>query len=419
MQKQGFGFRRIAAFSILSILEGKKIILGISGGIAAYKAAFLIRLFKKAGAGVKVVGTSNAFEFISRVTLESLSENKVYDEVFGSQNDYSTEHVALADWGDVFVVAPATANIIGKLANGIADDALSTSLLAFNRQVFVAPAMNCKMLDHFAVQHNIGVLRDQGIYIIEPAEGYLACGYEGRGRMEEPDEIFRVVNTYLGGGKKTLDGKHILVTAGPTRENIDPVRYIGNHSSGLMGYAIARELASRGAMVNLVSGPTHLTADGRVQLTRVSTAEEMFDACMKFFPAADAAIMAAAVADYKPETSRSLKIKKEGEPEKLQLTLVPTEDILGAMGAAKQSQVLAGFALETDNEEKNAIKKLESKKLDFIVLNSLNDTGAGFTHDTNKITILDNNGNVVRYPLKGKEQVAVDIVDTLAKHMNI
>ncbi len=400
-------------------MEGKKVILGISGSIAAYKAAFLIRLFRKAGAEVKVVGTPNAFEFISRVTLESLSENKVYDEVFGRQNDYSTEHVALADWGDIFVVAPATANIIGKFANGIADDALSTSLLAFNRQVFIAPAMNCKMFDHFAVQHNMTVLRDQGIHIIQPAEGYLACGYEGRGRMEEADEIFRIVNMHLKGGKQTLDGKHILVTAGPTREDIDPVRYIGNHSSGLMGYALARELASRGAVVNLISGPTHLNADERVQLTRVSTAEEMFDACMKYFPGVDAALMAAAVADYKPETGRARKIKKKGESEKLQLTLVPTRDILGAMGAAKQAQVLAGFALETDNEEKNAIRKLESKKLDFIVLNSLNDKGAGFTYNTNKITIIDNKGNVIRYPLKNKEQVAVDIVDTLEKYMNV
>ncbi len=400
-------------------MEGRKIILGISGGIAAYKAAFLIRLFKKAGASVRVVGTTNAFEFITRVTLESLSENKVYDQVFGTQNDYTTEHVALTDWGDVLVVAPATANILGKFANGIADDALSTTLLAFNKQVFVAPAMNCKMYEHFAVQHNLGILKNHGVRIIEPAEGFLACGYEGRGRMEEPEGIFRIVRDYLSVKNESMHGKHILVSAGPTHEAIDPVRYIGNHSSGQMGYALAEELAGRGARVTLVSGPSEQIAQAGIQLIKVRTAQEMFDACMEHFKLADAVVMAAAVADYTPEKSHDHKIKKEDKKASMTIKLIPTKDILATMGRKKKAQVLAGFALETDNEEANAIKKLQAKNLDLIVLNSLNDPGAGFSHDTNKITIIDNKKQIFRYPLKSKKEAAADIADALEKTMGL
>ena len=399
------------------MLKGKKIIIGISGGIAAYKAATLIRLFKKADAEVKVVGTPNAFWFITRVTLESLSENKVYDQVFGEQNDYTTEHVSLTDWGDVFVVAPATANIIGKYANGIADDALSTSLMAFNKKVFVAPAMNCKMYDHFAVRNNLAILQQQDIEIIEPDEGYLACGYEGRGRMEEPEAIFSVVSRYLQGDKLPLQGKRILVTAGPTHESIDPVRYIANHSSGKMGYALADELAARGASVYLVSGPSSLTPGKGVDIKRVTTAEEMYNACMAVYDDCDAAIMAAAVADYRPEKLVSQKIKKTDKASGMELKLVPTRDILTALGAAKKDQVLAGFALETDDEEANAKQKVSNKNLDFVVLNSLKDEGAAFMHDTNKITIIDNKNEITRYSLKKKEDAAGDIADTLEKHL--
>ncbi len=401
------------------MIKGKKIILGISGGIAAYKAAFLIRLFKKAGADVKVVGTKHAFEFITRVTLESLSENKVYDQVFGEQNDYTTEHVALTDWGDVFVVAPATANIIGKLAGGIADDALSTSLLAFDKKVFVAPAMNCKMWDHFAVQENMRKLKEHDVQIIEPAEGFLACGYEGRGRMEEPEAIFQEVDAYFRAPEKSLSGKIILVTAGPTHESIDPVRFLGNHSSGKMGYALAAVLANRGAEVILVSGPSTLIPPPAVSLISVTSAREMHDACMEVYPDCDAAIMAAAVADYTPEKPEAQKIKKEKKQKGLTIKLKPTPDILARMGKEKKNQVLVGFALETENGEKNAIEKVKKKNLDFVVLNSLADDGAGFMHSTNKVSIIDNNREVFRYPIKDKEAVAADIADSLQKHLGL
>ncbi len=399
-------------------MKGKKVILGISGGIAAYKAALLIRLFKKAGAEVKVVGTTNAFEFITRVTLESLSGNKVYSQVFGDQNDYTTEHVALTDWGDVFVLAPATANIIGKFANGIADDALSTSLLAFDKQIFIAPAMNCKMYENFAVQKNLDTLQAHGVQIIEPADGYLACGYEGKGRMEEPEIIFSTVVSRLNNESLSMTGKTIMVTAGPTYESIDPVRYIGNRSSGKMGYSLASELANRGARVLLVSGPVHLKDPVGVQVSRVETTDEMYETCMKLYPVCDAVIMAAAVADFSPATPADRKIKKTDQDSQLVLKLKPTLDILASMGNEKKHQVLVGFALETEQEEVHALNKLKKKNLDFIVLNSLNDHGAGFNTDTNKVSIIDNKGKIVRYPLKDKHGVAADIADTLEKYIN-
>lgn len=397
------------------MLEGKKILLGISGGIAAYKSMFLIRLFKKAGAEVRVVATESAMWFVSRVTIESLSQNKLYDQVFGEDNDYTTEHISLTDWGDVFVVAPATANIIGKYANGIADDALSTSLMAFDKKVFVAPAMNCKMYENFAFQSNLNRLKENNIEIIEPASGYLACGYEGKGRMEEPEVIFSVIEKYFS-QKQDLSGKKILISAGPTHENIDPVRYIGNHSSGKMGFAIAEELANRGALVKLVAGPVNIeTANERISRIDVTTADEMHRACTEVFPLMDAAILTAAVADFRPEKPAEKKIKRNGE--KLTIELVPNPDILAALGKIKNDkQVLAGFALETDNEEANARKKLKNKNLDFIVINSLNDTGAGFGADTNKITILDNKNRLSGFDLKNKKLVAHDIVNKLVTY---
>ena len=402
------------------MLKDKNIILGVSGGIAAYKAALLIRLFRKAGAHVKVVATQNALEFITKVTLESLSENKVYDQVFGPENDYTTEHISLTDWGDVFVVAPATANIIGKLANGIADDALSTSLLAFNKGVFVAPAMNCKMYDHFATQKNLETLNANGISIIEPATGYLACGYEGKGRMEEPEVIFELVARHFQ-ASLSLSGKTVMVTAGPTREAIDPVRYIGNHSSGKMGYHIAGELARRGARVELVSGPVNMRpGHERIHLTSVTTAREMFEACKRIFSETDATIMTAAVADFSPEAPEPQKIKKESVGGATTIRLFPTPDILASLGKLKKpSQVLVGFALETNDELAHATTKLEQKNLDFIVLNSLNDKGAGFGADTNKVTIIDNKKQIHRYNLKSKEAVAADIVEMLESFLNV
>ncbi len=362
---------------------------------------------------MRVIATESAMWFVTRVTIESLSQNKLYDKVFGEDNDYTTEHISLTDWGDVFVVAPATANIIGKYANGIADDALSTSLIAFDKKVFIAPAMNCKMYDNFAFQRNLAYLVQNNVEIIEPANGYLACGYDGKGRMEEPEQIFNAVEKYFS-DKNDLIGKKVLITAGPTHETIDPVRYIGNHSTGKMGFAIAEELADRGAQVQLVSGPVNLELKNpSIQRIDVSSADDMQRVCMEVFPQMDAAILTAAVADYKPAKKHEKKIKRDEKP--VLLELIPNPDILASLGKLKnENQVLAGFALETDNELENARKKLQKKNLDFIVINSLQDEGAGFGTDTNKISILDNKNQVSGFELKSKKLVAVDIADKLA-----
>ncbi len=399
------------------MLKGKKVILGISGGIAAYKSLSLIRLFIKAGAEVKVILTKNAEWFVTRVTIESLSQHKVYHQVFAPDNDYTTEHISLTDWGDVMVVAPATANIIGKYAHGIADDALSTSLISFNKKVFVAPAMNVKMYEHFAVQKNMEYLRQNNVEFIESKEGYLACGYEGKGRMEEPEEIFKIVESFFL-ASNSLSGKKILVTAGPTYEKLDPVRFLGNYSSGKMGMELALELAHRGAQVELVAGPVNqIVSHPKIHVTKVESADEMYDSATIIFPKMDAAIMTAAVADYKPEEYSEQKIKREKG--KQTLKLIPNKDILAALGKMKkQNQVLVGFALETQNEESNAGQKREKKNLDFIVLNSLNEEGAGFGVETNKITIIDNKNKVLRFDLKSKKQVACDIVDKLEEHFH-
>ena len=391
-------------------MEARKIILGISGGIAAYKSASIIRLFRKAGYEVKVVATSNALEFITKVTLETLSQQKVYCNVFDEQNDYTSEHISLTDWGDIFVVAPATANIIGKFACGIADDALSTSLMAFDKQIIFAPAMNCKMYENFAMQQNLQAVKKNGVLIVEPSEGFLACGYEGKGRMEEPDNIFRFVEDCFG-KSSTLKGKNVLVTAGPTFEAIDPVRYIGNHSSGLMGFEIALEFARRDAEVTVVTGPVNINSPHpNIKRIDVVSAKQMYEKCLDFFPDADITLMAAAVADFLPEKTVGSKIKKENK--EIVLKLKPTKDILKEMGKMKnKNQLLAGFALETDDELENASEKLKNKNLDMIILNSLKDKGAGFKSETNKITILDNKQQVKRYDLKSKTAVAVDIVD--------
>ena len=401
------------------MLQGKKIILGISGGIAAYKSLFLIRLFKKAGAEVRVVTTENALWFVTRVSIESLSQNKLYDKVFGPENDYTTEHISLTDWADCLVVAPATANVIGKFANGIADDALSTTFIAFNKAVFIAPAMNCKMYDHYSNQRNLDWLKNNGVQLIEPAEGYLACGYEAKGRMEEPEAIVEIVQEHFAQKEKQkdLEGVKVLITAGPTHEAIDPVRFIGNHSSGKMGFSLAGELAQRGAEVTLVAGPVNLPLPWpTVKRIDVTTADEMFAEATATFPGMNAAILTAAVADFKPDKPAPSKIKKEMDI--LQINLVKNPDILATLGKMKtQSQVLAGFALETDNEVENARKKIVDKNLDFIVLNSLNDQGAGFGGDYNKVTIIDNKNAILGFELKSKKQVAQDIADMLVKQL--
>ena len=343
------------------------IVIGITGGIAAYKSLSLIRLFKKAGAEVKVVATPHALEFVTPLTLQTLSQNTVYSDMFGTAEKVDVEHISLAEWADAVVVAPATANIIGKLANGIADDALSTMLLACTKPLFFAPAMNKNMLAHPAVQENLRTLQQRGITFIGPDAGFLACGTTGEGRMKEPKEIFSTVWDALT-TTQVLKGRRALVTAGPTYEPIDPVRFIGNHSSGLMGFALARTLARHGAQVTLVTGPTHLEVQHpMVERVDVTTAAQMLEACEAAAPTSDIIIMSAAVADYTPETVAPEKIKKNDD--KLVLPLKKTTDILATLGKQKaENQCIVGFALETEHEEANALTKLKNKNADIIVL---------------------------------------------------
>ena len=389
-----------------------KIIVGITGGIAAYKAPELVRLLVKAGHEVRCAATDHALEFVTRVTLETVSGAPLYNDLFASGR---TEHISLKDWGDMLVVAPATANIIGKVANGIADDALSTLLLAFsNKPVVMAPAMNCEMWAHPAVQRNIETLKTWGIRIVGPAEGELACGVTGTGRMTEPEQIADCVAS-LSTFNFKLSTQKWLVTAGPTYERIDSVRFIGNYSSGKMGFALAQALADAGAEVELVSGPTALKIEHpRVTVTRIESAQEMYAAATSVFPQCDGAILSAAVADYRPAECADHKLKKQGG-EGMHLDLVQNPDILATLGGMKrEGQRLIGFALETDNEEANARQKLEKKNLDYIVLNSLRDAGAGFGVDTNKVTILARDGRRKESPLMSKQEVARMIVETTA-----
>lgn len=393
-------------------LKGKHIVLGITGSIAAYKACQIIRLFVKAGAEVQVVITPAGKEFITPVTLSALSSKPVISEFFAQRDGSWHSHVDLGLWADAMVIAPATASTIGKMAHGVADNMLITTYLSMKAPVFVAPAMDLDMFAHPATQANLQTLRGYGNYIIEPTAGELASKLIGKGRMEEPENIFAFVASKIG-QPQTLVGKKVVITAGPTYERIDPVRFIGNYSSGKMGYAIALECANRGANVELVSGPTHLSiSHPNVCLTRVESAEEMYQATTQAFATADVAILSAAVADFTPAITADRKIKREkGEQT---LLLKPTHDIAAALGKAKtEGQKLIGFALETNDEQANAQHKLETKNLDFIVLNSLCDEGAGFNYDTNKITIIHRSGESQEYPLKPKNEVAADIVDNL------
>lgn len=387
------------------------VVIAISGGIAAYKIPFLIRLFRKAGHKVKVVVTKNALNFVTEATLQTLSDNLVYSDMFAGNKDM-TEHISIADWADYYIVAPATANIIGKYANAIADDCISTTLLAFDKDVFLAPAMNTKMYANKGVQNNLQILASRGVNIISPNCGELACGTNGDGRMAEPEEIFAFVNNHIA-KSKILAGKTICVTAGPTYEQIDPVRFIGNNSSGKMGFAIAESLATKGALVKLIAGPTHLnTKNCNIERIDVKSAEQMYNATVKEFEQADVAILSAAVADYTPKNVFSQKVKKADNV--LNIELQPTKDILAQLGRMKtDKQTLVGFALETNDEENNAKQKLSKKNLDFIVLNSLNDKNACFGFDTNKVTIIDSNGNMTKTDLKSKSEIAEDVVSKL------
>ena len=408
----GVTFRHFVISALYIMLAGKKIIVGISGGIAAYKAPMLVRLPVKKGAEVKCVVTEHALQFVTTLTLETVSRNKVYSDLFASANDHTTEHISLKDWGDAMVVAPATANIIGKLASGIGDDALSTLLLSFRKPLFLCPAMNTQMMECPSVERNIDSLRRDGVCFVEPASGELACGTVGRGRMQEPEEIVRQMEQVLS----PTPGRRVLVTAGPTYERIDSVRFVGNFSTGKMGFAVAEELASRGMEVVLVTGPTSLTVSHPlIHRIDVESAQQMYDACVGEFPRCDAAILTAAVADFRPEHVSNIKIKKQQEGhDGLTLHLIENPDILASLGAMKnERQRLAGFALETNDELAHAQAKLTRKNLDFIVLNSLQDAGAGFGHDTNKVTFLHRDGRVEEGTLKSKRAVAKDIADRL------
>ncbi len=394
-------------------LQGKHIVLGITGSIAAYKSCTLARLLIKAGTEVQVVMTPAAKEFITPLTLATLTKHAVVSEFFDRRDGSWHSHVDLGLWADAMLVAPATASTIAKFANGVADNMLVTTYLSMRAPVFVAPAMDLDMYAHPATQHNLETLTAYGNKIISPETGELASGLQGKGRMEEPERIVEFLDGYFKKSQQLL-GKKILITAGPTYEKIDPVRFIGNYSSGKMGYALAEECAQRGAEVVLISGPVALSAKNpAIRVVSVESASQMYSAAVAEFTDCHSAILCAAVADFTPQISASSKIKREKGD--MVLHLAPTKDIAAELGKLKRKeQHLVGFALETDNERSNAIHKLESKNLDFIVLNSLKDKGAGFAVDTNKISIISKT-SVLEYPLKPKSEVAHDIIDELCK----
>jgi phosphopantothenoylcysteine decarboxylase/phosphopantothenate--cysteine ligase len=397
------------------MLQGKKIVLGITGSIAAYKAAVLIRCLIKKGAEVQVVITPAGKEFITPITLSALTSKPVVSEFFSQRDGTWNSHVDLGLWADAMVIAPATASTIGKMANGIADNMLITTYLSMKAPVFVAPAMDLDMFAHPSTQKNLETLRAYGNHIIEPTAGDLASHLVGKGRMEEPERIAEVLDNFFE-KQAELSKKKVIITAGPTYEKIDPVRFIGNYSSGKMGYALAEECAQRGAEVVLISGPVQVKAvHPNIQVIPVESAQEMYEATVSHFPTANAAILCAAVADFTPEQRADQKIKREGDV--LTLRLKPTQDIAAQLGRMKQPhQTMVGFALETNDEETHAQGKLERKNLDFIVLNSLNDAGAGFRCDTNKITIFSRTDRK-EFPLKRKTEVAQDIIDRLCRTM--
>ncbi len=398
------------------MLKGRKILLGVTGGIAAYKTATIIRLLVKEGAEVKVIMTPLAKEFITPLTLATLSKNPILVDFFDPEDGRWNSHIDLGMWADLFLVAPATANTMGKMAAGIADNLLLTTWLSARCPVFLAPAMDMDMLGHQATARNIETLRGFGNHIIEPDTGELASGLEGKGRMAEPEVIVKELKQFLSKKKiaeRPLAGKRVFINAGPTVEPIDPVRFISNHSSGRMGIAIADEAARLGATVTLVLGPVNIRpSHANITTIAVKTAAEMKEASVRAFRHCDIGILAAAVADFTPDKASNKKIKRgKGE---MTIRLMPTEDIAAFLGTMKKdSQILAGFALETDNEISNATEKLKKKNLDLIILNSLRDEGAGFGHDTNRITLIDSNNNIDKFELKSKEEVASDILEKI------
>lgn len=399
------------------MLKDKKIILGVCGSIAAYKIAVLTRLLIKSGAAVKIIMTPAARDFITPLTLSTLSGNPVLTDFTIDKTGQWNNHVELGLWADVMVIAPASANTLSKMAYGLCDNLLLAVYLSARCPVFFAPAMDLDMLQHPSTKSNIEKLRSYGNHLIDPAFGELASGLTGNGRMAEPEEILMYLHDFFTKGQ-LLKGKRVLVTAGPTHESIDPVRFIGNHSSGKMGFAIAEALANAGAEVNLVTGPTHEhTQHPRINVKPVTTAKEMFEACSVHFPTADITVLSAAVADFKPAVESGQKIKKRDA--NLTLELIKTDDIAASLGKVKHNgQIIVGFALETEDEHANALKKIASKNFDLIVLNSLNDQGSGFGHDTNKITIMDGKNKVKTFELKSKKEVAGDIVQAIIEKIH-
>ncbi len=403
------------------MLKGKHILIGVTGSIAAYKAALLVRMLVKEGAEVKVVMTKMAKEFITPLTLATLSKNPILVDFYNCENGDWNSHVSLGLWADLFLVAPCSANTMGKMVAGIADNLLLTTYLSLRCPVMIAPAMDMDMFLHPATCRNLEILKERGAVIVEPKSGELASGLSGKGRMEEPEKIVDAVKAlFAARGNSPLNGKRVLITAGPTRERIDPVRYISNYSTGKMGYALAEQAAMRGANVTLVSGPVNIKTDTPgINVVDVESADEMFAGVKENLLNSDIIILCAAVADYKPAAFNSSKIKREKEVNPT-LALTSNTDIAAWVGKhKKQEQLSVGFALETDNEVENALHKLERKNLNMIVLNSLNDNGAGFGTDTNRISIIKRGGEILRFNLKSKMSVAEDIISEIEKYFNV
>lgn len=401
------------------MLTGKKILLGITGSIAAYKIPLLVRLLKKDGADVRVVMTPSARDFVTPLTLSTLSGNPVLSHGFDEKTGKWDSHVELGLWADLLVIAPASANTMAKMAYGIADNYLLTVCLSAKCPIMFAPAMDLDMYKHQATQQNIKTLIERGNIFVAPSSGELASGLCGEGRMEEPQKIYERIKAFFQ-TKRNFTGKKVLITAGPTYEAIDPVRFIGNHSSGLMGIEIARAFADQGADVTLVLGPSNISPNrNNINVMPVTSAKEMYDAVMTFFPKTDIAVLSAAVADFRPETAADQKIKKNPENDTLTLKLVKTDDILKSVGSKKtENQVVVGFALETENGLDNAKKKLHTKNIDLIVLNEMNESGVGFKTKTNKVSIITKDDKITEFDLKPKNEVALDVLDAIYQYIN-
>ncbi|WP_100399393.1 bifunctional phosphopantothenoylcysteine decarboxylase/phosphopantothenate--cysteine ligase CoaBC [Bacillus sp. FJAT-44742] len=400
------------------MIKGKNIVLAVTGGVAAFKAAALASKLSQAGADVRVMMTEGAKEFIKPLTFQALTRHRVYDDTFAEEEPEKVAHIDIADWADIFLIAPATANVIGKIANGIADDMVTTSALATKAKVFIAPAMNVNMYEHSAVQRNMERLHNDGYTFIEPGEGYLACGWIGKGRMAEPEGIvsFLEESGSQKGNEKILQGKHVLITAGPTHESIDPVRVFTNHSTGKMGYALAEEAVEMGAEVTLISGPVQLKTPRGASRIDVTTAEEMYDAVMEHFDKADVVVKTAAVADYTPVETSNQKVKKQ--PGNLVIEMKRTKDILAELGKQKTNQFLVGFAAESEHVEDYGRMKLENKNLDMVVANNITSDNAGFGHDTNIVSLISKHEDQIkRLPLLSKREVASEILQTAVRFM--